>query len=191
MPHQQLIEFLQDKFHEVRSEDAEKISRYFQWKEVPKNELLLAKDQVSKHLFFVKKGILRTFYITKYGNESTRIIALEQNFCGSLASFIQQKPSFEYIEALEDSEVLQISYTDFQDLIQISIYMEKIYRKLLEEVQIFNMWRIESFISMNAKERYLHLLDQRPDIAASVSNKILASYLAIKPETLSRLKSNL
>ncbi len=185
-----LINYLKQRIP-INDDEIATILNHFTYGKVKKNENLLFKGNISNFIYFVNQGVLRTFYLTKFGNESTRIIAPEGNFCGSLSSFIQQTPSFEFIEALEDSEILYISKTDFDNLLLQSNAIEKVYRKILEEVQIFNMWRIESFISMGAQERYLFLFKKHPEIINCVSNKILASYLAIKPETLSRIKTNL
>lgn len=185
-----LTQYILDR-REIEQCEIDYILQFFKTKKVKKNTNLLFRGEISNYLYFINKGVLRAYYITKFGNDSTRLLAIEGNFCGTLASFIQAKPSFEYIEAIEDCELLYISKKDFDHLVQKSPSIADIYRVILEEVQVFHMWRIESFISMDAQQRYQVLLKRRPEIAHRVSNKILASYLGIKPETLSRIKSNL
>ncbi len=128
------------------------------------------------------------FYIHSDGTEITRYFAFEKNFGTALASFITQKPSLEYIEALEKSEVLSIYRNDFYQLLEIIPSLEKIYRRILEASHDINTQRIESLLGKNAKERYLTLLEQQPLIVERIPSKIIATYLGISPETLSRVK---
>jgi CRP-like cAMP-binding protein len=156
---------------------------------VVKNEVLLAKGSVSRYLYFVQKGCLRSFYLQDNGQEATRLIAFEQTFCSALSSFITQKPTNEYLQALEDSHLLMIHKSDFDALLAEICSFERFYRQRLENAQVVNTWRLESLLSMTAKKRYEHLLQYEPRIIQRLPNKIVASYLGITQESLSRLKA--
>lgn len=154
-----------------------------------KNELLVAKDDLCKYVYFVCEGSVRAYFIDEDGKEATRYIALEGQFITTIHSFISQTPTNEYIEATENCELLQISYSDFRRLSEETQLARDLYKKQLELAYISNHGRIESFLKMTAKQRYDDLMQKNPAIVRRISNKIVASYLGITQESLSRLKS--
>lgn len=105
-----------------------------------------------------------------------------------LNSFINEKPSRECLQTLEDTELLRMNKPDFTYLLETNSSWEKFYRIKLERSRIMDSSRLESFIRMNAKERYEHLLKHNPEFIRRFSNKIIASYPGITQENLSRLK---
>lgn len=107
----------------------------------------------------------------------------------ALTSFIAQKPSVEFIEAMEDSELLVISHSDFYRLNSEMGNWRNFYQRILEMAYTFQNKRIEQLVTLTAKQRYNLVLKETPSLIQSVSNKVLASYLDIREETLSRLKS--
>jgi CRP-like cAMP-binding protein len=155
---------------------------------VKKNALLLNAGEVSKYVHFICKGCLRTYFIDRKGEEKTRYIAFENKFVSAFASFITQAPSAEYVQALEDSELLRIKQADFYKLVDTNPIFANLYRQSLEQAQVFSTWRIETMISMTAKERYENLLQRMPQVVLRLSNKHVASFLGITQESLSRLK---
>lgn len=154
-----------------------------------KNELLVMHGQTSQRTFFVGQGCLRIFFITEDGQEATRYIAFEKNFATCLSSFIAKAPSLEFVQALVPSSLLYISHNDFYHLLDIIPAWEKFYRHYLEKAYVNNTNRLMSFLTLDAKERYKQLLDSHPEIVQRLPNKIVATYLNISQETLSRLKS--
>lgn len=162
---------------------------FFKSFSVRKNEFLVSHGQLGQHLYFVKKGCIRIFFINEEGHESTRFLALENHFTSALVSFITEVPSVEYVQALENSELLCINRKDFFFLLQKFPVWEQFYRHYLEFAYVTNTNRLMSFITMDAKTRYENLLKERPIIVKRLPNKVIASYLNISQETLSRLKS--
>jgi CRP-like cAMP-binding protein len=156
---------------------------------VAKNEFLVVKGDVSRYFYYLHSGCVRNFSIQDNGQESTRCIAFEQSFVGNLSSFLSQQPSEEFLQALEDSKFLMLHKSDFDTLLQESRVFERIYRQQLERTWLTNNWRLDSFLSMPAKKRYEHLIKTDPQIISRLSNKIVASYLGITQESLSRLKT--
>lgn len=155
---------------------------------VNKGDVLLHIGEMAQKFYFVNKGCLRTFYINQLGTEFTRCLAIEKSFCWALPGFLNNLPSTEGIEALCDSELVVINKADFDLMVQKSIHFSAAYQKGLEQLCISYAMRMESFLTMNAKERYENLLSKNPEIVQKVSNKIVASYLGITQESLSRLK---
>lgn len=156
---------------------------------VKKNTILLSKGETCNKVYFIKKGCLRTYYITAKGEERTRFIATEGQLAGSLSSFISAQPSLEFVGAVEDSELLYISRSRFYTLMQDFPEWENFYLKLLELAYIYQNKRIGELVTLSAGERYALLMKENPQYFQRISNKMLASYLDISQETLSRLKS--
>jgi len=156
---------------------------------VKKNTILLSQDETCKKLYFVNSGCIRTYYITEHGHEKTRFIAFNGMIATSLSSFISQQPSFEFVDTLENSELLYISHSDFYKLVYEIPEREKLYLKLLESAYRYQNKKIEELVTLSAGERYAVLMKEHPMYIRRLSNKILASYLDVTQETLSRLKS--
>ena len=169
--------------------EIEIITNSFKLKKVKKNTILLNQGEICKSFYFVNKGCIRTFYLTKEGIEKTRYIAFNGSVCTSLSSFISQKPSFEFVDTIEDSDLYTVTHTEFYKLVNKVANFEKFYVNLIESAYILKNKKMESLVTLTAKQRYELYLEQYPLYANRISNKILASYLNISQETLSRLKS--
>ncbi|WP_293917378.1 MULTISPECIES: Crp/Fnr family transcriptional regulator [unclassified Sphingobacterium] len=185
---EQLSRYIQNTIT-VNTDELQTILSYFKPLKPKRNELLLLQGETSQRTFFVGKGCLRIYFINEDGQESTRYFAFEDQFATALTSFITGDPSDEFIQAIEHTELLYINHNDFYHLLDIIPQWEKFYRKYLEFGYVNNTRRLQSFISMDALDRYRNLLIQSPVIVRRLPNKIVASYLGISQETLSRLKS--
>jgi CRP-like cAMP-binding protein len=185
---EQLKTYLANNFQTTPTE-VEKLVSVFKAKSVKKNENLISKGDICRYTYFVCKGSVRAYFINDDGQEATRYIALENQFITSLNSFISQSPTNEFIEATEQAELLQISYSDFKKIIEETTLARDLYNKRLEVAYVNNHWRWESFLKMSAKQRYDLLLQTNPAIIQRLSNKIVASYLGITQESLSRIKT--
>ncbi|MFQ6600283.1 Crp/Fnr family transcriptional regulator [Flavobacterium sp. C3NV] len=177
------------KLAQVSEPDMNKIMSCTTTHNVKRNTIILSQGQVCNNLYFLEKGCMRTYYITKEGQEKTRLISFDNTPVTALTSFINQKPSVEYIDALEDSELLSISHDDFFMLLNEIPSWALFYRRMLELAFNFQNNRIEDLVTLSAKERYEKLVQDRPHYIQRLSNRIVASYLGISQETLSRLKS--
>ncbi len=161
----------------------------FKPKTVRKNSLLLHQGEICREFYYVQSGGIRTYFINRQGQEKTRYVMLDCSIGTGLSSFIDQRPSFEFIDALEDSELLVISYADFYRLNQEMEQWQRFYQKILEMAYVFQTKKIESLVTMTAKQRYDQLIKENPMLIQRLSNRILASYLDMREETLSRVKS--
>ena len=173
----------------VTEEELVVILSYFKSSTAEKNELLVVHGQTNQRSFFVGSGCLRIYFITEDGQEATRYLAFENNFAIALCSFISNEPSLEFIQALEPTELLYISSSDFYYLLEVIPAWEKFYRYYLEKAYVNNTNRLMSFLTLDATERYKQLMSINPQIIQRLSNRIVATYLNISQETLSRLKS--
>ncbi|RAJ35602.1 Crp/Fnr family transcriptional regulator [Pedobacter cryoconitis] len=164
---------------------------YFKEQQVDKEEVLLAEGESSKRMYFVKSGCLRIYFLQADGAEATRYLAFENNFATGLTGFISQQPSQENIQALEKTEVLYIAREDFYTLLDQVPEWGKFYRSYLEAAYVTNTKRLMSFITMDATTRYQSLIAEYPTILQRLSNRMVANYLGISQEALSRLKHKL
>jgi CRP-like cAMP-binding protein len=156
---------------------------------IRKGEILLAPGEICKEFYFVNNGCLRVFFLDRSGKEKTRLILPDCSIGTSLSSFISQSPSLECIEALENTEVMTINRKRFYLLMDSSQNWNRFYVRILEMAYSFQNKKIEDLVVLSAKQRYEKLFAENPALIQKVSNKVLASYLNIREETLSRLKS--
>ena len=187
---EQLAKYILKKV-KMSDEDLALILSYFQPRTVKKKEVLLHEGGLSNKMYFVVKGCLRIYFIKDVGSEVTRRIIFENDSSASMVSFITQNPSNEYIEAVMDSELLYMDRKDFYHLVETLPAWEKFYRHQLEYAYVINTNRLMSFITNDATERYLQLLKENPEIIKRLPNRLVANYLNITQEGLSRLKSKL
>lgn len=172
-------------------EQLAEVLSFFKPVTVKKNDLLLAEGAVADRLFFIEKGCLRLYYNNQDHGISTRFMAFENTFLTSIVSFISREPAPEYIQAVETSELLVISYHDFFRLREAIPGWDKMYIYILEYGLTVINSKLNSLLTQSAVGRYRSLLKNNPELIQRLSNANLAAYLNISPETLSRLKSHI
>jgi CRP/FNR family cyclic AMP-dependent transcriptional regulator len=170
-------------------EQEELIDSCFKPVSARRNEILLQKGAIARQIYLVIKGCLRVYLIGEDGSESTRFLILDGHAGTAFPSFILKKPSAAAIQSLEPSELLTLSYPDRDLLFRKVPGWETMYRIGLEMDYIASIQRIESLITMDAKARYNILLEHQPELIQRLPARIVADYLGISQETLSRLKS--
>lgn len=161
---------------------------HFQVETFQKNEILQEEGTVCKYVYFIASGCLQHFIYTSDAEEVTNEILTEHSWYADLQSFSDQTPTKENIRALEDTVVCKITLEHFQKMMATVPQFPIVYSRILEEILQQSKHRVENFLSLDAKERFKWLHNHRPDIIKRVSNKVIASYLGIREETLSRLK---
>lgn len=131
------------------------------------------------------------YYIDLEGNEINTRFTQEDNFMVDFQSFLTQKPSHYYWQAMEDSTVLAFAFKDVQRLYASSSSWQKFGRLVAERVYLQLNERVEMLQFMSPEQRYVYLLETRPELFNQISQFHMASYLGIKPESLSRLRKRL
>lgn len=188
--HEGLITYIRERIN-LTDEDLSKIRSCYRPLKLKKNEILQGEGDPARRMFFVVKGCLRVYFVKEDGSEVTRRIVFENGFSTTLVGFITREPSKEYTQAIEPTTLLFTTRDEFYALLDSIPEWEKFYRQYLEHAYVTNTNRLMSFITQDAAERYRQLLDENPGIIRRLPNRIVASYLNISPETLSRLKSRM
>jgi len=154
-----------------------------------KKELLLLPGEVCRHISFVTQGVLRSFTTDAKGHEVIDQFALEGWWIADLYSFLTQEPATYAIEALETAQVLQLEQPVAQHLLDTMPKFERYFRLLMQNNYIATHRRLALALGRTAEEKYDALLATTPGIMQRVPQHLIASYLGITPEFLSRIRS--
>lgn len=160
------------------------------YKTYKKGEYLLQNGDICNNIIFVNKGIIRYFYIVE-GQERIGNFFFDNDFAADYKSFLVQTPALLNIDALTDIEAVLIDFQSLQRLYEQSKTFECLGRKVTESIYISLIQRTESLLFESAEERYLSLIKRIPEIQQVVPQYMIASYLNIKPETLSRIRKKI
>ncbi|HLW30643.1 MAG TPA: Crp/Fnr family transcriptional regulator [Aequorivita sp.] len=164
------------------------ITSHFEMESIPKNTLLIEQGQISKKLYFVEKGMGRSYSLKEDGKEVTQWFFGVGKFMSSVDSFFQQSPSLYYLETLEDSTVYSISKEKMDLLFSKYHKMEQLGRLVSIEMLTKVVNKLNAIQFQTARERYDYMLTEFPDISYRVPLGQIASYLGMTQETLSRIR---
>ncbi|OXG03901.1 CRP-like cAMP-binding protein [Flavobacterium araucananum] len=153
-----------------------------------KGELLLTENQICNEIFFIKKGILRSFFFNHQGDEITNCFAFENEFMASFSSFITQNVAEENIQALTDTALQVVSRESLEKLYKLGIHWQEIGRKLTEMEYVTVQKRMISFQKLSGTQRYEELYKNHQKYLQLIPLQYLASYLGITPRHLSRIR---
>ncbi|SDD34369.1 cAMP-binding domain of CRP or a regulatory subunit of cAMP-dependent protein kinases [Algoriphagus faecimaris] len=162
----------------------------FRIRKYKKGEFVLREGETERFLSIVIQGLTRHFVLVQ-GEEHSFDFSFQHEFNCSYSSFIQQKPSRFYIEALDDCILASLPYTFLQSLYEQFPESNKFGRTAVEQYYIWREQRELSLLTESASERYEKLMQKYPVYLEQVPLKYLASYLNIKPESLSRIRKGL
>lgn len=169
-------------------EEEQQIKTYLTPKKLRKKQYLLQEGDVCKAIAFVEKGALREYSVDDTGNEYIVQFALEGWIISDLYSFLTGEPATYHIDALEDSEVVLINQTAHDELLKKVPKYETFIRLTITGAYIAMQRRLTSVISLPLEERYMGLTNLYPDIIQRVPQHMIASYMGLTPETLSRIR---
>ncbi len=175
----------------LTDKDRAEIQTFFSPKKLRRRQYLLQAGDVCQHLTFVCKGLLRTYNVDDKGDEHMSIFGWEGWWLSDFNSFLSGEPALFNIDAIEDSELFMISRADYDALTIAVPIMDRYFRILYQNSLVTKERRLMSSITHSAEEKYLLLAESNPQIIERIPQHLIASYLGIAPETLSRIKRNL
>jgi CRP-like cAMP-binding protein len=176
------------KHVQLTDTDRQKVKGAFKLRRIRKKQFLLQAGDVALHENFVCNGLLRAYAVDADGHEHIAMFGMEDWWIGDLYSFLTQTPATQHIDALEDSEVLQIEKADLEELYKELPQLNRFFRILLQNAFVANQQRALAAISQTAEEQYLAFLKKFPSLEQRVPQHQIASYLGITPETISRIR---
>jgi CRP-like cAMP-binding protein len=177
-----------NKFVELTDEEIALLTNSVKHKRIKKRQFLLNIGDIERVESFIIKGCLKTYFIDDKGEEHIVQFGVENWWIGDMYSFLTNTPSIYNIEALEDSELLQVDQETLEMLYKRIPKLERYFRLLIQNAYIASTRRILGTMSKPAEERYTEFLQKYPDIEQRIPQYMVASYLGITPEFLSRIR---
>lgn len=185
-----LIESL-EKHISLSTDDKALISQSVRERKVKKNQFVVHDGSVQKCTNFVNKGSMRTYFIDSSGQEHIVQFAIEGWWISDLQSFIMQVPATFNVQAIEDCEILELPFENLEVIYEKVPKMERYFRVITQRAFVAFQHRIVQNISMTAEERYLAFKEKYPKIELRIPQRLIASYLGITAEFLSKIKGRI
>ena len=171
----------------LTKEDCSLFEPFLRTKRFKEKEHFLVQGKTCTEIGFINKGCFRTYYLAEDKEINTHFV-FENQFAGDYDSFIEEKPSKYYIQALEQTEIVSFNLSALQNAYNQSQNWERFGRIMAEQSYKCTTQRVESFLFLDGEQRYLELLKNEPQIISRIPLYHIASYLGIERESLSRLR---
>ncbi len=167
----------------------EAFSRLLSEKSLRKGENFVDAGDTSRTVGFVRLGLFRYFYTHEDGTEFTKGFFEEGSVLSSYSSILENRPSYFTIQAMEDAVVEVVQYEKFNELFDQHPCWNRFLVALLQKAYVVKEAREREFLLLNAEQRYQAFLQRYPGLEKRIKQHIIASYLGIAPESLSRLRN--
>lgn len=184
---QSVLNFIRGVTH-LSAESLDALAAAMETISLPKGHSLLRPGGICHYLYFIEEGLTRTYYI-KDGKDVTDWISAEGSFAVSVISFLTHQPDRRGIELLEDSTFQALSYTNLERLYHQYHDIERLGRLLVSQGIIQLQQRFDDLHFATAQQRYAQLITANPSLLNRVPLGMIASYLGITQETLSRIRA--
>jgi CRP-like cAMP-binding protein len=189
--HESCFDYLKQYISDpISDEDKALIKNAFSPLKLRKKQHLLQAGELCNSIAFITKGAMRQYTVDDKGNEQIASLGIENWWICDRESFVLSTPSSYSIDAWEDSEMLILSRADNLELMNLKPFAEMV-NKLNYNNNAANQKRIAASISLTAEQRYSDFMESHPELARRFPQHVIASYLGITKDTLSRIKRNI
>jgi CRP-like cAMP-binding protein len=174
----------------LTKENIQNCETYFEPLAVPRNTILEVQGKIPTHLYFVVEGYIRLVYNDQNGEEQTTFFGTPNNFVSSFLSFVNQIPATESVVCVTDVEVFRIAHTNLKFLVDTQENFKSFGVIVFQQAITAYSQRANDLAALSAEQRYKKLMKQAPILLQNIPLQYIASYLGIKPESLSRIRRN-
>lgn len=178
------------RFTELTDQDITLIQEIFKPKTLKKNEYFLIEGQKNDKAAFIRKGLIR-YYVLKNEEDSTLEFSQELEFVADFPSFVKRGVCNQYIQAVEDCELLVTNYAGIQRIYKEVSNGNLIGRLVMEHRFVIMMNQLLSIYMHTPEKRYQHFVEHYSSIAQRIPQYLIASFIGIKPESLSRIRNRI
>ena len=172
----------------LTEEEFELMLSHFRLELIPRGSFYLKAGNISKHKAYINKGCTRTFTVDEKEREHIMFFSFEDWWIADFESYYTQQPAKQYIQAMEDCELLCISKCDLDKLEAQIPKLKALFEEKRQKMIFATMTNLTDVKSLTPEERYLNLLKKHPHIFQRIPLQYIASYLDIEPPSLSRLR---
>ena len=162
--------------------------QFFETISVQRNTITEEQEKIPEFLYFIDKGFMRLFYYDENGDEITTYLCSPNSFIASFLSLINQKPATENVECITDCQLLRISRQKLITLIDQSENFKKFSLVIFEKVMALSQIRANDLATLTAELRYKKMITEQPHLLQNIPIQYIASFLGIKPQSLSRIR---
>ncbi len=177
------------RYVELSDDEKQKFISIIKTTRIKKRQFVIQPGYKCEYRNYIVKGAVRLFYLDDHGKEHTVSIGIEDWFFTDLYSYTYQQPATYFAEALEDSIIFQMKYDDIEKLCSESHSFCQYFRFIIEKAYANSRKRIVANISKTSEERYWEYAKKYPQIVNRVPQYVIASYLGISAEFLSKIRS--
>jgi CRP/FNR family transcriptional regulator, anaerobic regulatory protein len=182
-----LIEKITAKIN-LSSADITLIESYFEPFSFSKNEIIEEQDKIPEYLYFINSGYMRLFYYDENGDEVTTHFVTPSGFIASYLSLIHHTKAVENVECITDCVLLKIHKLKFKELVDKNENFKNYSLLIFQEAFVNIQTRANNLATLSAEQRYKKLIETNADILKNVPIQYIASFLGMKPESLSRIR---
>ncbi len=175
----------------ITDEEFASFEKYFFTKSFDKKVVIASEGKVCKYVYFIVQGSAYSYYINETGEKNAIQFAIEGYWITDQYSYFLQKPGVYFIEILEPSEVLVMNRENFETLCRSNILFERFFRILIQNAFVALQYRLAKTNSEEAELRYTEFSNLYPHFVQRIPQYLIASYLGIKPQSLSRIRKKM
>jgi CRP-like cAMP-binding protein len=179
--------YLEEKT-ELTPTESERIHSFAIIKKLRKRQYLLQEGDVWKYDAFITKGCVRAYTVDEKGSDHVNSFSIENWWTGDRESLMMQQPSRFNIDAIEDTELVLFTHENFELLCREIPAFNNMVNAILQRSFIAAQNRIQASLTLTAEEKYLNFISKYPGFASRIPQTMIASYLGMTPETLSRIR---